>query len=83
MQPTLHCEPDGSYTVSLNVRLEGSLLEKEEQIAAHVNTLGNYLTGKVLQDLDTDGSPILSQNVKYTSKGVQKKTSRPPTAKLP
>lgn len=81
MEPTLHCEPDGSYTVSLNVRLEGSLLEKEEQIAAHVNTLGNYLTGKVLQDLDTDGSPIVRHNVKFTTKGQQKKTTKPPTAK--
>jgi len=83
MEPTLHCEPDGSYTVSMNVRLEGSLLEQEEQIAAHVNTLGNYLTGKALQNLDTDGSPIVRHNVKLTSKGQQKKTTRHPTAKLP
>ena len=70
-------EKDGSYTLTMNVHLEGSLLHMEEQIAASLNKLGSQLTGQALQVLDTDGAAIVSDNIKYTSKGLQKKSIKP------
>lgn len=74
-------EKDGSYTLTMKVRLEGSLLHMEEQIAASLNQLGSQLTGEALQGLDTDGGAIVSDNIKYTSKGLQKKSTKPLTGK--
>lgn len=74
-------EKDGSYTLTMNVRLEGSLLHMEEQIATSLNTLGSQLTGEALQVLDTDGGAIVADNLKYTSKGLQKKSTKPLTEK--
>jgi hypothetical protein len=74
-------EKDGSYTLTMNISLEGSLLHMEEQIAACLNELGSQLTGEALQVLDTDGEAIVYHNVKYTSKGLQKKSIRLLTGK--
>jgi hypothetical protein len=74
-------EKDGSYTLTMNIRLEGSLLHMEEQIATSLNQLGSQLTGQALQGLDTDGRAIVSDNIKYTSKGLQKKSTKPLTGK--
>lgn len=74
-------EKDGSYTLSMNIRLDGSLLQMEEQIAHSLNTLGNQLTGEALQALDTDGSALIANNIKYTSKGLKKKSTKLLTGK--
>lgn len=70
-------EADGSLTVSVNLRFEGSMLEMEEKIAQTVNELGKFATVEALKQFDTDGSAIVVGNEKHTSKGlVKKNTSR-------
>lgn len=70
-------EEDGSLTVSINLQFEGSLLEMENNIAKAVNELGVLATVEALKKFDTDGSPIVVENQKYTSKGLVKKNTRP------
>jgi len=53
------------------------MLEMEEKIAQTVNELGKFATVEALKQFDTDGSAIVVENKKYTSKGlVKKNTSR-------
>lgn len=71
-------EGDGSYTISINVQLEGSMLEMEENIQAAVNEIGLNATLLALRRFDTNGSPLELQGKKYTSKGAVKKSIKPP-----
>ena len=80
MTPQIKQEADGSLTLSVNVRLEGSLLEMEEEIATILNELGRMATGKALQQFDSNGDPIIVDNQKHTSKGSEKKSTRRRTA---
>lgn len=57
------------------------MLEKEEEIARSVNELGRVATEEALRQFDTDGRPVVVGNEKYTSKGAEKKSTNPPTAK--
>jgi hypothetical protein len=74
-------EADGSISITVKIKPEGSFLEQEEQIAAAVAEVGRLASTVVMKDHDTDGSPIVVDNQKYTSKGAEKKTSRRRTEK--
>ena len=66
-------EPDGSISITLNIKPEGSMLEQEEQIAAAVAEVGRLATQLSLKGFDTDGRPIILDNVRHTSRGEEKK----------
>ena len=68
-------ETDGSVTISVNVKLSGTMLQQEEQIRQAINQVGRSATGLALKSFDTNGDPIKIDGVKYTSKKPQKKTS--------
>lgn len=80
MTPQIKKESDGSLTLSVNVRLNGSLLEMEEEIAEILNELGRAATGAALERFDSNGDPIIVDNQKYTSKGSEKKSTKRRTA---
>jgi len=69
-------ESDGSMTITLKIHPTGNFLEQEEQISAAVAEVGRLASALTMKSYDTDGSPIISGNVKYTSRGEEKKTSR-------
>lgn len=69
-------ELDGSMTITLNIKPTGNFLEQEEQISAAVAEVGRLASALTMKSYDTDGSAIISGNVKYTSRGLEKKTSR-------
>lgn len=73
--PKVRQESDGSVTISINVKLSGSMLEQEEQIRQAVNQVGRSATGLALKSFDTKGDAIVLDGVKHTSKKPQKKTS--------
>jgi uncharacterized Fe-S cluster-containing radical SAM superfamily enzyme len=81
METKYNKELDGSITVSINVKLEGTMLSQEEQIEQALVELGLKMSQLSVESFDTDGSPIIMSNEKYTSKGQQKKRFRHPTAK--
>jgi hypothetical protein len=74
-------ESDGSITVSINVKLAGTMLSQEEQIEQALIELGLKMSQMSVESFDTDGSPIIVSNEKYTSKGQEKKRFRHPTEK--
>lgn len=55
--------------VQVRVKLNGSMLEMEEQIQAAVNEVGNLATQEALKRFDTTGAPIQIGSVRMTSKG--------------
>ncbi len=73
--PEIVKENDGTITISVNMRLEGTMLEQESQIRDAVNAVGLSATGVALKSFDTNGEPILVGHHKHTSKKPQKKNS--------
>ena len=66
-------ENDGSISITINIKPEGSFLDQEEQIATAVAEVGRLATELSLQGFDTQGDPIIVENVKHTSRGREKK----------
>lgn len=81
MKSEIKQEPDGSYTLSVNLKLEGSMLEMEEHIQEMANELGLKATLEALRKFDADGAPIQFKGQTLTSKGAQKKSSKRHTGK--
>ena len=66
------------FTIELKVDIFGSMLDVEERIQSAVNETGTLLTQETLKRFDTDGSPILTGPVKWTSKGQVEKVFQTP-----
>ena len=81
METKYNKESDGSITVSINVKLEGTMLSQEEQIEQALRELGLKMSQLSVERFDTDGAPIIVSNERYTSKGQEKKRFRHPTGK--
>lgn len=81
MKSEIKQEQDGSYTLSVNLKLEGSMLEMEERIQEMANELGLKATLEALRKFDADGTPIQVKGQTLTSKGPQKKSSKRLTGK--
>jgi hypothetical protein len=81
METNYKKQSNGSITVSINVKLEGTMLSQEEQIEQALIELGLKMSQLSVESFDTDGAPIIVRNEKYTSKGQEKKRFRRPTEK--
>jgi uncharacterized Fe-S cluster-containing radical SAM superfamily enzyme len=81
METNYKKESNGSITVSINVKLEGTMLTQEEQIEQALKELGLKMSQLSVESFDTDGAPIIVSNEKYTSKGQEKKRFRRRTEK--
>ena len=69
-------EKDGSISIVVNIKPQGSMLEQEEQIAEAVAEVGRLATELSLKGFDTTGLPIIVDNEKYTRRGQEKKLSK-------
>jgi hypothetical protein len=76
MKSEIKQEEDGSYTLLVNLKLEGSMLEMEDHIQEMVNELGLKATLAALRKFDTDGNAIQVKGKTLTSKGLKKKASK-------
>jgi hypothetical protein len=65
---------DESVTIQITVPYGKSMLSSEEIIQQKLNEAGMLATGKVLERFDTDGSPIMIGDTKWTSKGKTEKS---------
>lgn len=81
MSSTIKEESDGSYTVSVNFKFEGSMLEMEEHIQKMVNEIGLKATLAALSKFDSEGGPIHLKGKDMSSKGKGKKSTKRPTEK--
>jgi len=67
-----------SITIQVTIPLNEDMLDTEEAIQLGVNQAGLLATQYALSQFDTDGNPILLEEKKYTSKGLQSKTYQCP-----
>jgi hypothetical protein len=74
-------EADGSVTITMNIKPQGSMLEQEEQIAEALAEVGRLASTLSLKDFDTDGRPVIVDNVRHTSRGQEKKATKRRTGK--
>lgn len=70
-------EEDGSISITLNIKPVGTFLEQEEQIAEAAAEVGRLASVLTLSRYDTDGGAIIVNNMKYTSRGREKKSTKP------
>ena len=78
MTATLIERQEQAITIQITIPLGRSLLHTEEAIQAALNEAGVLATGEALQHLDTDGSPLLIGQTRWTSKGQEPKTYQTP-----
>ena len=64
--------------LQLELPLSGSMLIQEEQIPEILNQAGMLFTGEALQSFDSDGSPLIMGQIKWTSKGPEPKHHQTP-----
>jgi hypothetical protein len=69
---------DSGFTIQITVPYRKSMLEGEDTIQEALNTAGSVMTGELLERFDTDGSPIMIGDTKWTSKGKIPKTYQTP-----
>lgn len=69
-------ELDGSVSITLSIKPEGSFLEQEEQIADALAEVGRLASELTMKQFDTDGRPVIIGNVKHTSRGLEKKNTK-------
>jgi hypothetical protein len=74
MEIKLIKQEGSELTYEVKLKLEGDMLNMEEQIQGLVNQIGQRATASALKQCDTDGRAIEVQGERYTSKGAQKKT---------
>ena len=67
---------ESKLTMEIEIDLEGSMLNMEENIEQALNSAGIVATAEALKKFDSDGSPISIGNRKLTSKGSLKKTTK-------
>lgn len=65
-------------TLQLVIPLQKTFLETEETIQSVLNEAGTLASGEALKQFDTDGSPIESGGMRWTSKGQLPKTYQTP-----
>ena len=64
---------DNKATITISVEFSRSMMDSECAIQEALNKAGCVLTGKALEHLDTDGTPIKIGKQKFTSKGKVEK----------
>jgi hypothetical protein len=72
---------NGELTIELKLPMLRSMLEGEEVIQQGLNAVGILASGKLLENFDTDGSPIGIGDIKLTSKGKVLKEYETPYGK--
>jgi hypothetical protein len=60
------------------IEFKNSMLESEEEIQSQLNEVGMHATKSVLEQFDTDGSPLKIGTVNFTSKGQEFKEYQTP-----
>lgn len=78
---TLCSVEKGVVTIEVKVDITGPMLDAEEKIQAALNEAGTVMTQEALKGFDTDGSPIMTGAIKWTSKGPVEKVYQTPYGK--
>lgn len=65
-------------TLQVSIDLKGSLLEVEERIQEAVNAIGTEATGAAIAQFDSDGSPVMTGDIKWTVRNRSPKVYQTP-----
>ena len=75
---TITHNDNGTVTVSITIKLQGSLIEMENTILDATNGIGCLATAAALKRFDSNGSPIIREGIKWTAKGQDAKKYQTP-----
>ena len=65
-------------TILVTVNISGSMLHAEDSIQLAVNEVGCLVTEQALKQFDTDGSPIITGEIKWTKRTTSPKKYQTP-----
>jgi len=68
MSTTIISQNSAKLILQIEIPLEGSMMQMEENIQDALNDAGRLATGKALETFDTDGSPIILGKTKLTAR---------------
>jgi hypothetical protein len=68
MSRTVISESSQKLVLQIEIALEGTMMQMEENIQDALNEAGCLATGKALETFDTDGSPIILGKTKLTAR---------------
>jgi hypothetical protein len=68
MSTTIVSHTENTLVLNIEIRLDGNMMQMEENIQDALNNAGALATGKALEQFDTDGSPIILGNTKLTAR---------------
>ena len=78
MDPTVIEHTEAHITLQVTIDLNGSLLAVEEQIQQAVNAVGCEATAAAIAQFDSDGSPVMTGDIKWTVRCRSPKTYQTP-----
>jgi hypothetical protein len=78
MPATIIERQENTVTIQICITLSRSMLDTEEGIQQALNEVGVLATTEALKQFDTDGSPLLLGDQRWTSKGQQPKIYQTP-----
>lgn len=68
---------DGTITLVMNINVTGDLMAQETALQVGLQAAGQLAMAELLKELDTNGSAIVIENERYTSRGLEKKNIKP------
>ncbi len=68
--------------IQVTVNISGNLLNAEERIQQAVNEVGCLATQQAVKQFDTDGSPILTGDIKWTQRTISPKRYQTPYGEI-
>jgi hypothetical protein len=76
-------KPDGhELTIQVTVNISSSMLNAEDNIQHAVNEVGCLATPQTLKQFDTDGSPIITGDIKWTKRTTSPKKYQTPYGEI-
>ena len=82
MKASLVSKNENEIVIQIKVALEPGMLKTEENIQQSLNLAGSLATKIALSDYDSDGDPIIVNDLKYTSKGQIEKIYQTPYGEI-
>lgn len=80
MESTYKKAADGTVTITTIFKPEGDLMDQETALQIGLQAAGRLAMQEAIKEMDTNGEPIVVSNERYTSRGVEKKTIKRPSA---
>jgi hypothetical protein len=81
MERTYTKSSDGTITLTLKFKPEGDMMDQETALQIGLQEAGRVMMEEVIKSFDTNGAPIVVDNERHTSRGLEKKLTKQPLGK--